>query len=169
MSENKNKNKGGRPTIYNDELAKKICDLFAQGYSQRQIAKMEDMPTDSTITNWILDKDKKEFLAQYAQAKAKCMDHFADEIVSIADDGANDYYEREGKDGETIKALDHEHVSRSRLRIDTRKWLMSKLKPKKYGDRLDLGNADGKPLAITVKSLKGMSDDELDSELEGMI
>jgi Bacteriophage Sf6, terminase small subunit-like len=42
------------------------------------------------------------------------------------------------KDGSTYTALDAEHVQRSRLRVEARKWLLSKALPKVYGDKLDL-------------------------------
>jgi len=63
-------------------------------------------------------------------------EHFAEEILEIADDGSNDWIERELESGHVVKVADHKHIARSRLRVDTRKWLMSKLLPKKYGDRL---------------------------------
>jgi hypothetical protein len=64
------------------------------------------------------------------------VDVMADEIIDIAEDGRNDWEERENKDGSTYTALNREAIERSRLRIDARKWTVSKLKPKKYGDRI---------------------------------
>jgi hypothetical protein len=64
------------------------------------------------------------------------LDRWAEEIVEIADDATNDWMDR--KSGEhTIAVADTEHINRSRLRIDTRKWLMSKLAPKRYGERVE--------------------------------
>lgn len=61
----------------------------------------------------------------------------ADDLLDIVDDGTNDFVARE-RDGERIMVVDHEHIQRSRLRADTRKWLLSKALPKLYGDKLDL-------------------------------
>jgi hypothetical protein len=59
------------------------------------------------------------------------MELMATEILDIADDGSNDTYETD--DGEKVN---QDHINRSRLRVDTRKWLMSKLAPKKYGEKV---------------------------------
>lgn len=61
----------------------------------------------------------------------------ADDLLDIVDDGTNDFVEREGKDGLTT-VVDHEHIQRSRLRAETRKWLLAKALPKIYGDKVDL-------------------------------
>jgi hypothetical protein len=104
------------------------------------------MPSVATVFAWM--RRFPEFLKQYARAKEESADAFAEEILEIADDGRNDWMERHGEkneDGEPVKgwAVNGEHIQRSRVRIDTRKWLASKLKPKKYGDRVDLTNSDG--------------------------
>lgn len=59
----------------------------------------------------------------------------AEEILEIADDGTNDWMMRQGENGVALEPIvDHEHISRSKLRVDARKWLMAKMQPKKYGD-----------------------------------
>ena len=83
------------------------------------------------------------FYPQYARARELQMEAWADEIVEISDDGTNDWMERQLRDGKTEEVLDHEHITRSRLRVDTRKWIMSKLKPGTYGDKLQHANAAG--------------------------
>ena len=77
------------------------------------------------------------FFAQYARARDLGLDAIADELFDIADDGQNDWMERhgEGNEGYTVNG---EHVSRSRLRVDTRKWYLSKLAPKRYGEKLEV-------------------------------
>ena len=64
-------------------------------------------------------------------------DHFADEIIEIADDARNDWMDKYNNDGEVIRVVDHEVVQRSRLRMDARRWLAGKLRPKKYGDKIE--------------------------------
>jgi hypothetical protein len=126
----------GRPSIYSDELASKICRYVAEGYSLRQIGDLPQMPHKRTVKRWLAENPT--FQERYAQAKEEMAEHFAEEILEIADDGSNDWIEREVESGKIIKVVDHEHIARSRLRVDTRKWLMSKLLPKKYGERLDV-------------------------------
>ena len=119
-----------------------ICDRIAHGYSNRQIGR-ELGCSGSKIVDWA--NEDPQFGDQYAHAMQLRMDYYAHEIAEIADEGTNDWMEREG-----IKVPDHEHINRSRLRVDTRKWLMSKLAPKKFGDKLAVTGAEGGPIELTV-------------------
>lgn len=105
-----------------------------QGQSVREIGRDDKMPDASTIFVWLAKY--QEFQEQYTRAKEIQADGFEEELFEIADDSSNDYMERQNADGTTYEVVNSEHINRSRLRIDTRKWVMSKLKPKKYGDRL---------------------------------
>ena len=143
----------GRPTAYTLDLCHAICSRLAEGESLRSICRDEAFPSLSTVMYWLLDADKKEFLEQYEIARDIQADLMAEELLEIADDGTNDWMERELQGGRTIDVVNTEHIQRSRLRVDVRKWTMSKLKPKKYGDKLDLTNAGGKfptPLLANV-------------------
>jgi Bacteriophage Sf6, terminase small subunit-like len=99
------------------------------------------------------------FSQQYARAKQRQADRFAEELLEIADEGRNDWIERELPGGSTLRVADHEHIQRSRLRVDTRKWLMSKMLPKKYGDSVALTGAEGGPLVV-----RWLRPDEAESE-----
>lgn len=123
----------GRPTTYTPELADHICALLAEGQSMRTVCLPDEMPAKSTVFKWL--RTIPEFSDRYAQAKAEAADALTEEMLDIADDGTNDWVERETQSGTKI-VLDQEHVQRSKLRIDTRKWIASKLKPKRYGDKL---------------------------------
>ena len=106
-------------------------------------------PDYSTIMRWI-DKDE-ELCKRYARAKEAQADFMADEMLDICDDARNDYMERLSKGGtESERVPDKELIQRSKLRIDTRKWLASKLKPKKYGDKVqtELTGPDGGPVEV---------------------
>lgn len=92
--------------------------------------KPKDIPVMSTVWLW-LDTDK-EFSEKYARAKEQQCEFMADEILEISDNSSLDMAFTE--DGKPF--IDKEHINRSRLRVDTRKWILSKLKPKKYGDKL---------------------------------
>ena len=70
----------------------------------------------------------------YARAREDQQEHWADEIVEIADDATNDWVKRQTRSGEIETLVNSDNINRSRLRVDTRKWLMAKLMPRKYGD-----------------------------------
>lgn len=141
---------GGRPTLYSPEVTTRICTELMDGKSLRSICEADDLPECATIFNWL--QKYPEFFEQYAQAREVQADLMADEICDIADDGSNDWMDRQSKDGETIRVVDHEHIQRSRLRVDARKWVASKLKPKKYGDRVstEISGVDGGPVQTKV-------------------
>ena len=119
-----------RPTIYSDELATTICARIASGESVRSICLDDDMPVKSTVMLWLIDGEHQFFSDQYAKARQIQAETLADELFDIADDGTNDWMKRTGKDGEEAYILNGEAVARSRLRVDTRKWFLSKVLPK---------------------------------------
>ena len=124
----------GRPSSFTKETADIICERISNGESLREICRSDDMPSKTTVMRWL--GSNEAFRDQYARAREAQADHFADEILEIADDGTNDWMTRGvGEDATTVP--DHEHISRSKLRVDARKWLMSKMAPKKYGDRVE--------------------------------
>lgn len=106
-------NPDGRPSIFTPELAAAICARIAEGDSIRTVCQNVGMPATSTVFRWL----------------------------EIADDATNDWMERKGAGQSPGYELNGEHVQRSRLRVDARKWLASKLAPKKYGERLDLNHS----------------------------
>lgn len=135
MTDNEIKPALGRPAIYTPELADVICDRLSNGESLRSVCRDPLMPDKKTVLKWL--RNDEEFVAQYARAKEEAADALVDEMIEIADDGSNDLmvitkgqieYEVENK----------EVTNRSKLRVETRKWISSKLKPKKYGDHLDV-------------------------------
>src|SRR5215831_5387702 len=83
----------GRPSIYSDDLAAKICRYVAEGYSLRQIGDLPQMPHKRTVKRWL--SEKPSFQVEYARAKEEMAEHFAEEMLEIADDGSNDWIERE--------------------------------------------------------------------------
>lgn len=131
----------GRPSLYNPELAAKICADLAEGYTLREVCKGEDMPAESTVRAWALE-DRDGFSAQYTRAREIGYHSMADELLEISDDGRNDWMARHGEDDSGWQA-NGEHLQRSRLRVDTRKWMLSKALPKIYGDKVvQEGNPD---------------------------
>lgn len=121
--------KVGRPTRYNKTLARDICDLIMEGYSVREIAEKEEMPALRTIMKWLGDEDKTEFMQQYTRAcKTRSLLQLED-IQAIADDGRNDWMERNGYDVEN-----REVTGRSKLRVEARFRIHDLMYPKKYKD-----------------------------------
>jgi len=144
----------GRPSDFSQELADRICSELAIGKSLRSVCKSDDTPEISTIFRWL--REKEEFSKQYAKAKEESADALLEETMDIADDGSNDWMETNDPDNPGYR-INGESIQRSRLRVDTRKWAMSKLKPKKYGEKLttELTGANGGPLEMLLKEISG--------------
>lgn len=103
------------------------------GESVRGICGDEDMPSAASVFKWL--NQFPDFAEQYARAKEVCCELLAEECLDIADDGSNDWMERfNERNGTSETVLNGEHVQRSKLRLDARKWYLSKVAPKKYGD-----------------------------------
>jgi hypothetical protein len=94
------------------------------------------MPSKAAVLLWVRD-DRDGFSDRYAHAREIQLDGIADEMLDLVDDSRNDWIERETKNGDTIEVFNREHVDRTRLRVDTRKWLLTKLKPQKFGDKVE--------------------------------
>ncbi len=142
--------KRGRPSLYTDKLAAKICRRLAEGESLRAICADKAMPGISTVMGWLFDGNHNGFSEQYARAREAQAEIRADEIVDIADDDTNDF--TADKDGKLV--ANSEHIQRSRLRVDARKWIAAKLLPKRYGDKLDLGGTVGLRWEDALKELE---------------
>jgi hypothetical protein len=143
--------KKGRPTTYNEKLGNKICEAIANSSKglTHICAENEDFPSRQTIHEWIIKY--KDFGDKYTRAKELQAEYLIDEILTISDDGTNDFRAMENSNG---IAVDKEHINRSRLRVDTRKWLASKLVPKIYGDKLQAEHTgkDGKAIEHNVNA-----------------
>jgi hypothetical protein len=129
----------GRPSIFSEELAIKICEEIAtSSKSLRTICAQDDFPSVRTVLTWLAEGDKKDgkeefrqFLHQYTRAREMQADVLADEMIEIADD----------RKGDEKSFVGINRIHRDKLRIESRKWIASKLKPKKYGDKIDLNHS----------------------------
>jgi hypothetical protein len=150
--EERAKHPGGRPSDYNQEIADKICERIACGESARSICRDDEMPALSTLFRWL--SRNKEFSEQYARAKEEQADALEDELLNIADevgqplivDGAAVMV-----DGKPMMVVDNAAVQHAKLRVDARKWVASKLKPKKFGDRITAEHSGPGGAAIPVQ------------------
>jgi len=132
-SENKTAHPGGRPTTYSEEMCNLICERVASHtYGLQKLCKTyDDLPDQSTVNLWRYKYP--EFSDRYIQAKIKQADLLAEECLEIADREEGD--SRLDEFGNEV--FNAEYVARARLKVDTRKWLASKLIPKLYGVKQD--------------------------------
>lgn len=127
-----------------------LCTHVVEGGHSAEFCRSKGL-NYPTLLHW-LNADKTRF-ELYARAREDRADKIADEIVAISDevDVSTKY------DGEDVRlALDAAAVARNRLRVDARKWVASKLKPRVYGDKLDVTQE------LTVKNL---TDEQLQTEI----
>ncbi len=128
----------GRPSLYTKELADTVCQRLAAGESMRSVSRDEAMPAMSTLFKWI--REIEEFSVQYDKAKVESADALVEDMLDIADNQAAQPLLNKGEitivDGKIITVVDGPSVAHAKLRVDTRKWAASKLKPKKYGERI---------------------------------
>ena len=134
MTIDKTKKKVGRPKIdYTPELAEEIC--YAVSCSSKGIKQLckeyENWPSHDTIYSWLAKH--KDFSDSYMRAKCLQVQVIVDEILEISDDTSSDTIIND--DGKST--VNHEHINRSRLRVDSRKWVAAKLCPRLYGDKDD--------------------------------
>lgn len=156
-----------RPTDFTQEIADAICLKLAEGNSLRAICLADDMPNKSTVLRWLLDPAHAAFCDQYTRARALQVDGMVDEMPDIADDGSNDFVAKTNGDGSTTEAFNSEHVQRSRLRIDTRKWVAERMAPKKYGTKVALTDPDGGPLTVQIVKFSDIEKPDADDQTAG--
>ena len=129
-----------------------ICERTVSGETLLHICKSDGMPAVSTVFSWLAgDVTLSE---PYTRARTARADVWAEELIEIADDSADDFIEHETPDGGTEKRLDSEHVQRSKLRVAARQWVIAKHSPQRYGDRVDV-NLDAKV------EIEAMTDEQL--------
>ena len=130
---------------YTPALADAICKRISEGESLRAICRDPDMPSEGTVRGWARE-DRDGFGARYRLARELQLDHWADLIIDIADEPDRDPRDRQ-------------------VRIEARKWVMSKLGPRRYGDRLLVAGEAENPLRVLHEqvSVERLSSDQLDS------
>ena len=137
------KKRAGRKTEYDPAIAAEICTRISCGESLRQICMEEKMPVHSTVYLWLLQN--KQFSDNYARAREEQADTLADEIHAIADEPPQEIVDDKG-----ISRTDSGWVTWQKNRVDARKWVAAKLKPKKYGDRQIVAGDAENPLEMKV-------------------
>ena len=143
----KPKHPGGRPTLYNEDIAGIICGRLAAGESLNRICRDDEMPSIVAVYSWLAKHE--EFLKLYTRAREEQADTLADEITDIADEQPelDPLYD---KDGQLIEMRMHSaYVTWQKNRVDARKWVAAKLKPRKYGEKLDV-TSDGQKVGLGI-------------------
>lgn len=147
----------GKPRKYTPELAAQICDALKTGKTLRAVCRADEtLPAEASIREWVRD-DRNGFASQYLRAREIGYLAMADELAEISDDGSNDTYTDEDGNEKT----NWDVLGRSKLRVDTRKWLLSKALPKIFGDKLDLNHSG------EIKN--GMSEDTRERRLSALL
>jgi hypothetical protein len=148
-TEEKPKKKIGRPTKYTDNLADEICDAIATSSDglRKLCANNKHWPDRDTIFRWLFNNDS--FYDRYHKAKQMQITALVDDVIDISDDTSRDTkVNEEGKE-----VANSEYVNRSRLRVETRKWLAAKLVPRLYGERKEIGDDTQSLLKAVIDKL----------------
>jgi hypothetical protein len=139
----------GRPSGYTPEIADAICERIASGESLLSICRDEAMPSKFAVLKWLGKHD--DFATQYARARELGMEARAHEIEEIAETPVIGVVRTIKPDG-SVEEKQADMIEHRKLQIDTKKWLLSKLAPKKYGDKLQLAGDGGGPLRVVASS-----------------
>ncbi|MCE2574830.1 terminase small subunit [Komagataeibacter sp. FNDCR2] len=130
--------------LYTPEIAEEILERLEDGEGLSAICALEGMPSQGAVRHWV-QTDHDGFAARYARARERGLEKHADEIIEIAD-----------------TARDSDSASAARVRVDARKWILSKLLPKQYGDKINLEHSG--EVAMT-----DVPDDQLDKRLKALM
>lgn len=118
---------------YTQEMADRICEQLADGKSLRAVCDEPGMPSEAAVRAWALD-DIEGFAAQYARAREIGYDRLADELLEIADTPQTGVKTTTKATG--TETTEGDMIEHRRLQVDARKWMLAKMLPKKYGDKL---------------------------------
>lgn len=163
--------KMGRPTDYSAELAAELCSYLASGISLNSTCRKKGMPSKNTVFRWLSLSNEElwrdDFRDQYARAKQESADMMAEEILDISNTPSKGKVtttrtttDKDGNSVTVVEVREDDRLGHRRLQVDTRKFLMAKMKPKIYGDKMDL-TTDGEKIEIG----RGMSIEEINAIL----
>lgn len=131
---------GGVKSTYTDSIARKVCAGIAEGKSLKKVCADPRMPSFATVKGWLIKPRFEVFREMYYHSRRVAAELLMDEVIEIADqETAEDWIETFDKNGKPNGwKPNHEAIQRSRLKIDTRKWLAAKLIPRIYGEKLEV-------------------------------
>src|SRR5262245_52326644 len=125
------------------ENAKKICTMIAEGMPLKDAAKVMGY-SEGALRDWIIEDRSNggaEIASSFARAVEVRSDLMADEMLAIADN----------RDFMGYPQLANAMVTQQRLAVDSRKWLMGKLNPRKYGDRVEVSGDPEAPIVHRIE------------------
>jgi len=137
----RNGGRNGSAPMYSEELAEEICDRLARGESLFAICKDPGMPSEAGVRKWV--ETRPDFGARYTHAREFGFDSIAEQVMALSD---QDFV---GPDG----FVDNGKVQAARLQTDSRRWFLSKLMPKRYGDKIttEVTGEDGGALITRIE------------------
>jgi hypothetical protein len=134
---------------YSREVAAEVCRRMAEGESLRSICRDPDKPSEGTVRGWAV-RDHDGFGERYRAARQLLLEAWADQIVDIADQADLNPRDRQ-------------------VRCDTRKWLMSKLAPRRYGDRLLHAGDPDAPIQHVHQDISALLDQLSPQQLDDLV
>jgi hypothetical protein len=141
----------GRPSEYTPETAEAICIRLASGESLRAVCADADMPDKTTVLRWLARNE--DFRIQYARSKEESAEAVAEQYFDILD---------ELPPAKADGSLDSAAVMWAKNRADARKWYLSKIMPKKYGDRIQTEHSGS-------VNLGGLTEEDIDKRIASLI
>ncbi len=141
----------GRPSDFTSEIADAICERLADGESLKSICFSDGMPHRATVFRWL--GAHAEFRDSYARAREAQADALFDEILDIANTPITGEKTKVDKDGNVIEMTKADMIEHRRLQIDARKWIAAKLRPKVYGDKLDVDVTGALDFVVSAKPM----------------
>jgi hypothetical protein len=139
----------GRPSDYTPECAVEICAQIAEGKPLVAICRGDSTPDVRTVYRWL--NASEEFRQMYARAKEDCADTLADEIIDIADTPQLGVKTKTTDKG--IELTEGDMIEHRRLQVDARKWIAAKLKPRKYGEKVEQTHVGDKERPIVLSPI----------------
>lgn len=150
-SDDKTEVKQGRPTTYSETIGALICERISAGETLTAICSDYWLPTTQTVYRW--RRKFPNFGRDYLRAREAQAEIWADDCIMIADDSTCDTVTKTGRNGATYEAVDHEHIQRSKLRVDTRFRIMAATHAQMFGDRTEVKHSGTIEHEHTVASL----------------
>jgi len=136
---------------FNQKIADAVCERLAAGESLNAICKDDGFPTETTIRRWALE-DVQGFASKYARAREVQAHFLAEQIITISDTPQEGVETTVKADG-TQETKHGDMLGHRKLQVDARKWYLSKVLPKVYGDKLELAGDQNAPLTVVVRKL----------------
>jgi hypothetical protein len=141
--------------VFSQKIADIICKRLSDGESLRAICRDDGMPAESTVRDWVRT-DYQGFAAQYTRAREIGYLVMAEELLELSDKpniGTKEVSKATG-----LEITTGDNVDRTRLQIDTRKWLLSKMLPKIYGDKQQIEHSGTLTLSDRMKRAEDKAD-----------